>query len=46
MKKSDLEKLQLKANWVWQETVRIHYLAPETRVASSLSPVEILSVLY
>lgn len=35
-----------KARWVWKETLRIHKRAPETRVASSLSAVEIFTVLY
>ena len=38
--------LVAKANWVWEETLRIHRRSPETRVASSLSPVEIFTVLY
>lgn len=38
--------LQLKARWVWEETLKIHRSAPETRVASSLSPVEIFTALY
>lgn len=41
-----LEQLATKAQWVWEETLKIHRRAPETRVASSLSPVEILTVLY
>ena len=35
-----------KAAWVWRETLRIHRRAPETRVASSLSPIEIFVSLY
>ena len=35
-----------KARWVWEETLRIHRRSPETRVASSLSPIEIFVVLY
>ena len=38
--------LQDKANWVRRETLKIHKLAPETRLASSLSAVEIFVVLY
>ena len=38
--------LKNKANWVRRETLRIHSKAPETRIASSLSPVEILTALY
>lgn len=41
-----LEQLVAKAQWVWEETLRIHRRSPETRVASSLSPVEIFTVLY
>ncbi len=44
---SDFAKfLHDKATWVRQQTLEIHKLAPETRVASSLSPVEIFSALY
>ncbi len=35
-----------KAQWVWRETLRIHRRAPETRLASSLSAVEIYVALY
>ena len=35
-----------KARWVWEETLRIHRRSPETRIASSLSPIEIFVVLY
>ena len=38
--------LQEKAKWVWRETLRIHRRAPETRLASSLSCVEIFVALY
>lgn len=41
-----LEALSHKARWVWRETLKIHHRSPETRVASSLSPIEILVVLY
>ena len=44
--KLDLQFLNIKARWVWEETLRLHRLAPETRVASSLSAVEIVTVLY
>lgn len=40
------DELTSKARWVWRETLRMHRLAPETRVASSLSAVEIFTVLY
>lgn len=39
-------QLDKKAQWVWEETLRIHRRSPETRVASSLSPIEIFVVLY
>lgn len=38
--------LQEKASWVWRETIKIHRQAPETRLASSLSAVEIYVALY
>lgn len=38
--------LRNKAIWVREQTLLIHKIAPETRVASSLSPVEIFSALY
>jgi transketolase len=38
--------LARKARWVRVETLRLHRLAPETRVASSLSAVEIFTTLY
>lgn len=38
--------LRAKADWVWRETLAIHRRAPETRIASSLSPVEIFVALY
>jgi len=38
--------LRAKARWVWVETLRIHRRAPETRLASSLSSVEIFTALY
>lgn len=40
------KELTAKAAWVWKETLRIHRDSPETRVASSLSPIEIFVVLY
>ena len=45
---SEMDKLTLKskADWVRRETIRLHGLAPQTRLASSLSCVEILTVLY
>lgn len=38
--------LEEKARWVRKETLKIHKIAPETRLASSLSAVEIFTVLY
>lgn len=38
--------LKQKSSWVRKETLKIHKAAPETRIASSLSAVEILTVLY
>lgn len=38
--------LKDKARWVWHETVRVHTRAPDTRLASSLSSVEIFTALY
>lgn len=38
--------LKEKALWVRKETINIHRLAPETRLASSLSDVEIFVALY
>lgn len=38
--------LHSKAQWVRKETIILHKYSPETRLASSLSPVEILTVLY
>ena len=42
----DTAALRDKAAWVWRETLRVHRRAPETRIASSLSPVEIFVALY
>lgn len=39
-------KLAEKADWVWRETLKIHQRSPETRVASSLSPIELFVTLY
>ena len=38
--------LKDKAKWVWRETLAVHRRAPETRVASSLSPIELFVALY
>jgi transketolase len=41
-----IDLLKEKSKFVRIETLRIHKLAPETRVASSLSPIEIFVSLY
>lgn len=41
-----MESIKQKARWAWSETLRMHRLAPETRVASSLSAVEIFTTLF
>lgn len=41
-----VEFLKHKALWVREETLKMHNIAPETRLASSLSDVEIFVVLY
>jgi len=38
--------LQERVDWVWRETINIHRNAPETRIASSLSPIEIFVSLF
>jgi transketolase len=38
--------LRAKSHWVWRETLAVHRRAPETRLASSLSPIEIFVALY
>lgn len=43
---NDLIFLREKADWVWRRTLELHKDAPEIRIASSLSAVEIFSVLY
>ena len=40
------KEFQQRANWVRIETIKIHKVAVETRLASSLSAVEIFTVLY
>lgn len=40
------ELLRKKSLWVRKETLKIHKIAPETRIASSLSSVEIFVALY
>jgi len=43
---SDTKLLREKSKFIRCETLRIHKLAPETRIASSLSPIEIFVSLY
>lgn len=40
------ETLKEKSRWVRRETIKLHKNAPETRLASSLSDVEIFVVMY
>lgn len=40
------KKLKEKVEWVWRETLAINRRSPETRLASSLSPIEIFVALY
>lgn len=42
----NIEMLKEKARWVRRETLKLHKRAPGTRLASSLSDVEIFIVLY
>jgi transketolase len=44
--RNELIDLDEKVRWVWRETLAIHRRAPETRLASSLSCVEIFVALY
>lgn len=44
--KNDFIDLRAKAHWVWRETLAVHRRAPETRLASSLSSIEIFVALY
>jgi transketolase len=46
IRQSEISHLREKARWVWRETLRVHRHAPETRLASSLSAVEIFVALY
>jgi transketolase len=41
-----VNNLREKVLWVWKETLAIHRRAPETRLASSLSVIEIFVALY
>ena len=42
----DFDFLNKKRDWVWRETLKLHKRSPETRLASSLSPLEIFICLY
>src|SRR5512134_948790 len=42
----DIASMKKKALWVRQETLKIHRISQDTRVASSLSAVEIFVALY
>jgi transketolase len=44
--KEKIAFLEEKARWVWAETLKAHARVPESRIASSLSPIEIFVVLY
>lgn len=41
-----LDFLKCKCIWIKEKTLEIHKIAPETRLASSLSPIEIFVALY
>jgi transketolase len=43
---TDKLDLREKSRWVWRETLAIHRRAPETRLASSLSSIDIFVALY
>lgn len=43
---SEAVDLRERVRWVWRQTLGIHRRAPETRLASSLSPIEIFVALY
>jgi len=42
----NINDLEEKVAWVWLKTVEVHKKSPETRLASSLSPIEIFVALY
>jgi len=46
MKVVDYKYLESKVDWVWNETLKVHKIASETRIASSISPIEIFVSLY
>lgn len=41
-----INDLKSRVEWVWRETLSIHRQAPETRIASSLSPIEVFVSLF
>jgi transketolase len=43
---SKINYLSQKSKWVWNETLKIHKEATETRIASSISPIEIFVTLF
>jgi transketolase len=43
---SKIALLKEKSKYIRIETLKIHKIAPETRIASSLSPIEIFVSLY
>jgi transketolase len=45
MGNTDMDLVQ-RSQWVWKRTLEVHRSAPETRIASSLSCVEIFVALY
>lgn len=42
----NFEELKKKVNWVWCQTLLLHRRVPETRLASSLSDIEIFVILF
>lgn len=42
----DLNYLKEKRDWVWKQSLILHGRSPDTRIASSLSPLEIFICLY
>ena len=43
---NEFQKLKDKAQWVARELLKLHKIAPESRIASSLSDIEIFVMLY
>jgi len=42
----DYEQLNQKARWIRRETLKLHRTSPQTRIASSLSCVELLTAMF